>query len=662
MTIGELQVLLKIKQDGSIDKAKSAMSGAGKSAGGLQGMIAKVTGGFKAALGPIVAITAALGALTAAAGKAIRAADVQVMAVNKLNIALANQGNLLPGTSQRLQEFASQLQNTTRFGDEAILGVQSLLATFGAGEQQIKDMTQATLDMATAQGVDLKAAALLVGKAFAGETSSLSRYGIMVDKNLPKTEKFSAVMEQLQQRFGGTAQAATQTLGGAFQQLSNAFGDIWESVGILIQSFFDLGGGGTGGIQWVAQKVVDLANWMRQDLVIAMSEAKATIIEWVATAAESFVSLQQKIAGLASVLDQDLGDALFNDAQALTNWAEQQRLAAEQIRTNADLMATMGTTMQSNNLIQSEATAKASDHVEVLKSWNAMQKQWVEDERAMSLATQEHLVQQMAFQDALLTSVQTMNDEGYSVWLSSVKGVGDGTVSQIDRMKAGMQQLGFVTRAEAKRSAAEQIANLEAVRDTATLTTEERARLEQMLADLRIQLDTGVAETQKLTLQDSLTAAAQILGQFGGKFKAAAIAAAIINTAQAVTKTWATLGFPAAIPGAAVAVAAGAAQIAKIKSTRSGFKTGTPGMDFQDFGRVADVQLHGSEAVIPKGGGHELAKEIAAALPQGGGGGTVRTTIMIDGKQFMEAITPAFEDATKRRKTRVHPAATGKNF
>lgn len=46
--------------------------------------------------------------------------------------------------------------------------------------------------------------------------------------------------------------------------------------------------------------------------------------------------------------------------------------------------------------------------------------------------------------------------------------------------------------------------------------------------------------------------------------------------------------------------------------------TGTRNLDFRNFGPRQFGELHGSEAVIPKGSGHLLAAEIAAALPRDG--------------------------------------------
>lgn len=50
-----------------------------------------------------------------------------------------------------------------------------------------------------------------------------------------------------------------------------------------------------------------------------------------------------------------------------------------------------------------------------------------------------------------------------------------------------------------------------------------------------------------------------------------------------------------------------------VKGMRA-FRVGTPGLDFQNFGRETPALLHGEEAVIPKGSGNRLAAEIAKGL------------------------------------------------
>lgn len=111
-------------------------------------------------------------------------------------------------------------------------------------------------------------------------------------------------------------------------------------------------------------------------------------------------------------------------------------------------------------------------------------------------------------------------------------------------------------------------------------------------------------------------AASTMLRSLFGKSKSAAIAAAIIDTAAAVAKTLANYPFPFSLVPAAAAAAAGYAQVQQIRATNpDGFAQGTPNLDFADFGPESLQPLHNQEAVIPRGGGHILAGEIAEAMP-----------------------------------------------
>ena len=112
------------------------------------------------------------------------------------------------------------------------------------------------------------------------------------------------------------------------------------------------------------------------------------------------------------------------------------------------------------------------------------------------------------------------------------------------------------------------------------------------------------------------SSASGMLRSIFGKSKAAAIAAAIIDTAAAVAKTLSQYPFPFSPVPAAAAAAAGYAQVQQIRNTNpEGFAQGTPGLDFMDFGPESFQPLHNQEAVIPRGGGHVLAGEIADAMP-----------------------------------------------
>lgn len=109
-------------------------------------------------------------------------------------------------------------------------------------------------------------------------------------------------------------------------------------------------------------------------------------------------------------------------------------------------------------------------------------------------------------------------------------------------------------------------------------------------------------------------AAKTFIGAVFGKGKVAAIATAIIDTAQAVVKALASAPPPLNYALAAAVGVAGLIQINKIRSTDLGFAMGTPETAFQDFGRGTAATLHGEEAVVTKHQGDTLADQLLGAV------------------------------------------------
>jgi len=163
------------------------------------------------------------------------AAAVQEDAINQLNIALQLSGQYSEQASQDMQDFASSLQATTRFGDEVILQNAALIQSLGQLDQEgLKEATKAAADLSAALGIDLATASNLVGKAAAGEVGTFSRYGLAIEKGASKSATFANALEAINEKFGGAAAKQINTYSGAVEQLSNVQGDLLEELGFLI--------------------------------------------------------------------------------------------------------------------------------------------------------------------------------------------------------------------------------------------------------------------------------------------------------------------------------------------------------------------------------------------------------------------------------------------
>ena len=156
----------------------------------------------------------------------------QEQSVVAMTTALKSQGTYTPELSKQYQDLAAKLQTLSTDGDETLLKMQALLIQVGdVGPDQMEKALTAAQDLAVGLDVDLKTAALLVGKAFAGDTATLKRYGIVLDQTELKQKGVSLVLDKIQAKFGGQAAAKAKTFAGIIEQLGNRWGDLKEKIG-----------------------------------------------------------------------------------------------------------------------------------------------------------------------------------------------------------------------------------------------------------------------------------------------------------------------------------------------------------------------------------------------------------------------------------------------
>jgi len=217
------------------DQASGALRAVGETTQSLRRRVADLTTTFAHSLTIMRSITHAARAVGAAMVLPITLAGQQEQATVRLNAALRQQGVVSQETSAALLKNASVLERVTRFGGDAILEVEALLLQFGRlSTDQVPRATAAVLDLAEANGQDLTAAAQLVAKSVGSTSNALSRYGVQIDNALRGSERFDAIMEQLEERVGGTAQILGGTFLGQIEQTKNAWGNLLAELGGFI--------------------------------------------------------------------------------------------------------------------------------------------------------------------------------------------------------------------------------------------------------------------------------------------------------------------------------------------------------------------------------------------------------------------------------------------
>lgn len=167
----------------------------------------------------------------------------------QLNATLASTGGVAGRTKEQLDKQAEALMKLSTFDDDAITGAQSLLLTFTNIRGEILDKTTpAILDLATKMGGDLQGATMLVARAMNDPISGLtmlSRKGITFTDSQKEMMKQmtltgniagaqSMILEELNKKFGGSAQADANTYSGQMTILQHEFMNVKEEIGGVI--------------------------------------------------------------------------------------------------------------------------------------------------------------------------------------------------------------------------------------------------------------------------------------------------------------------------------------------------------------------------------------------------------------------------------------------
>lgn len=214
-----------------ISGATKEISGLGKS---IDRQISSITSAFTGLTSVVAGFAAAVGVGLSFKSAIDQAAQYED-AVNQLATSLRLTGIESQSAVDGLVAFASEIQNTTRLSDDAVLSSASLLQSIARlSEEGLKKGTQAAIDLSAALRIDLESATRLVGKAAEGNVEAFKRYGIEIRKGNNDAETFSNTLDALNSRFGGAAVAATNTYAGAIDQLKNVFSDVIKQYGLSI--------------------------------------------------------------------------------------------------------------------------------------------------------------------------------------------------------------------------------------------------------------------------------------------------------------------------------------------------------------------------------------------------------------------------------------------
>lgn len=168
--------------------------------------------------------------LPSALSKSIQAFGQQEMATQKLAAAIRSHGGNVAETLPVMQNFASEIQRITTYGDEQVLAMQAMATSMGVDSDQMQGVIKSAIGLAAALNMDVMTAIKASSAAVQGKTTMLQEYIPSLAKCKTEEEKLAQVQKLSASGFA-QAKAEAETNIGKLRQLANAWGDLAETVG-----------------------------------------------------------------------------------------------------------------------------------------------------------------------------------------------------------------------------------------------------------------------------------------------------------------------------------------------------------------------------------------------------------------------------------------------
>ena len=188
-----------------------------------------------------VAAAAFAAAAAAAAAYAVKLAVDGVKAAiedEAAQLRLANAlKNVTGATQAQISAVEEQILKTslaTGVADDQLRPALQLLATATGSVTKSQDLLTLALDISAATGKSVETVSNALGKAYEGNTSSLSRLGVGLSTAEIKTLGLEGTVKQLANTFGGAATVQANTFEGQIARLKVGFDEAKESVGAAL--------------------------------------------------------------------------------------------------------------------------------------------------------------------------------------------------------------------------------------------------------------------------------------------------------------------------------------------------------------------------------------------------------------------------------------------
>lgn len=269
---------------------KSALGGATSSLKTHGSMANTVGGNLKSLAGKVLGVVAAYATISAIkkfGSECLEAANTATEANTRLNTIMAQIPGNTDAMTASVAAYASELSKVTSIGGSAQKMGASQLASFQMSAESIKTLMPQLNNLAVAQyGVNVSSdqmisAANMLGKAYSGQTSAMTRAGIVMSEeqaNLIKTgdeaTKTATLVAVLQQNFGNLAEEMAKTPQGALLRLQHTIGGLKAKIGSELQPVV------TSVINYAADNIPLVANVVEKAIA-----AISPVVSWITSTA-----------------------------------------------------------------------------------------------------------------------------------------------------------------------------------------------------------------------------------------------------------------------------------------------------------------------------------------------------------------------------------------
>ena len=209
------------------DAASSTIRGLSKTLSGLSSVAKRVGGVLKTAFKTaVLGVAGAVVGAGAALAKFTKDAIDDEKAQSRLTAVLKARGI---ATKENLKATEDSIKAGAKlaFTDDQVREGISTATQFTNNFSKAQKILAVSQDLARAKNISLEKATLLVGRAYDGNTTGLSRMGIALEKGAKGTKVLDAVTK----KFGGSAEAYTKTTAGGIEALQIQLAEAGESIG-----------------------------------------------------------------------------------------------------------------------------------------------------------------------------------------------------------------------------------------------------------------------------------------------------------------------------------------------------------------------------------------------------------------------------------------------